>query len=176
MGGFFFGCAVCALGQVPVSSGAVSDRIAEVVEAFPCLKFRVRLVFRHRGTFVRLAQMRSVYESNHSLQQRHRNHHFGNASNQKHDPNHSIINHSLYYRILPIVKTMGIHSKNKKQHHQIEQAMREKRHHKKYNAAKSHIQHACRKEHPCCKTNSTPQNKWCNLLQRRIRHKADEQK
>ena len=48
MGGFFFGCAVCALGQVPVSSGAVSDRIAEVVEAFPCLKFRVRLVFRHR--------------------------------------------------------------------------------------------------------------------------------
>ena len=34
--------------QVPVSSGAVSDRIAEVVEAFPCLKFRVRLVFRHR--------------------------------------------------------------------------------------------------------------------------------
>ena len=117
-----------------------------------------------------------AYESNHFLQQRHRNHHFGNASNQKHDPNHSIINHSLYYRILPIVKTMGIHSKNKKQHHQIEQAMWEKRHHKKYNAAKSHIQHACRKEHPCCKTNSTPQNKWCNLLQRRIRHKADEQK
>ena len=30
-------------------SYTILDRIAEVVKAFPCLYFRVRLVFRHRG-------------------------------------------------------------------------------------------------------------------------------
>ena len=42
-------------------SYTILGRIAEVVKAFPCLYFRVRLVFRHRGTFVCLSQIRSAF-------------------------------------------------------------------------------------------------------------------
>ena len=42
-----------------ISIFAVLDRIIEIVEAFPCLYFRVRLTFRHRLVYVRLSQMTS---------------------------------------------------------------------------------------------------------------------
>ena len=44
-----------------ISIFAVLDRIIEIVEAFPCLYFRVRLTFRHRLVYVRLSQMRSAF-------------------------------------------------------------------------------------------------------------------
>ena len=40
---------------------AILDRIAEIVQAFPCLYFRVRLAFRQGTVTVRLSQMRSAF-------------------------------------------------------------------------------------------------------------------
>ena len=44
---------------IPHFPATVLDKIAEVVKAFPCLKFRVRLAFRHRPVYVCLSQMTS---------------------------------------------------------------------------------------------------------------------
>ena len=44
---------------IPHFSATVLDKIAEVVNAFPCLKFRVRLAFRQGTVTVRLSQMTS---------------------------------------------------------------------------------------------------------------------